>query len=83
MSRLITRRRQGRHVEEQRDWNRLLDDDHVGGLLGRIRAAAHLIGTAAEADPAQLRAAGWLIEALADEAQARLRNEVRRHMSFP
>ncbi len=61
-------------------WNRLLDDDHVGGLLGRIRAVAYLIGAVSEVDPAQLRAAGWLIESLADEAEARLKDTVQRSM---
>ncbi len=59
-------------------WSRLLDDDHVGGLLGRIRAVAYLIGAVSEVDPAQLRAAGWLIESLADEAEARLKEAVQR-----
>lgn len=77
MSRSTVRRRQGRRLDDRRDWNRLLDDDHVGGLLARIRAAAYLVGTAAEADPAQLRTAGWLIEALADEARVRLEAAVR------
>ncbi len=77
MNRSIARRREGRRSDDRRDWNRLLDDDHVGGLLARIRAAAYLVGTAAEADPAQLRTAGWLIEALADEARIRLEAAVR------
>lgn len=59
-------------------WGRLLDDDHVGGLLGRIRAVGYLIGAVSEVDPAQLRAAGWLIESLADEAEARLKSAVQR-----
>lgn len=53
-------------------WLRLVDDDHLGGLLARIRAVAGLIGLADGADPAQVRTAAWLIEALADEAYTRL-----------
>ncbi len=56
----------------------LLDDDQVGGLLARIRAVGCLIGAAADVDPAQINAAGWLIEALAEKAQSRLREAVRR-----
>ncbi len=56
----------------------LLDEDHVGGLLARIRAVGCLIGAAAEVDPVQVSVAGWLVEALAAEAQMRLREEVRR-----
>ncbi len=56
----------------------LLDDTHVGGLLARIRAVGCLIGAAADVDPGQIRVAGWLVEALAEEAQTRLREAVRR-----
>lgn len=56
----------------------LLDDDHVGGLLGRIRAVAYLIGAASDVEPTQVRAAGWLIESLAEEAGTRLRKALRR-----
>ncbi len=56
----------------------LLDDSHVGGLLTRIRAVGCLIGAAAAVDPVQVSVAGWLVEALAEEAQMRLREAVRR-----
>ncbi len=55
----------------------LLDDDHVGGLLARIRAVGCLIGAAADVDPGQISTAGWLVEALAEAAQRRLRAAVR------
>ncbi len=71
-------RHRGRDVSTPRRLTPLLDDDHVGGLLTRIRAVGCLIGAASEVDPAQLSAAGWLVEALAEEAHARLKDEVDR-----
>lgn len=62
-------------------WSRLidlLDDEHVGGLLARIRAVGCLIGAAADIDPAQVSAAGWLVESLAEEAQRRLTGAIMR-----
>ncbi len=76
------RRHQGADANTPERVDDLLSDDHVGGLLTRIRAVGCLIGTASEiADPAQVSVAGWLVEALAEEAQMRLKDEVRRQAS--
>ncbi len=74
-------RHPGRAVGGHSPLSELLNDDHVGGLLARIRAVGCLIGAAADIDPEQISAAGWLVEALADEAQRRLKDEIRRERS--
>lgn len=71
------RRRRGGSRRVLAPTSELLDDDHVGGLLTRIRAVGSLIGAAADVDPAQISAAGWLVDTLAEEAQRRLRETVR------
>lgn len=70
------RNRRARCRDPHCRWNRLLDDDQIGGLLGRIRAVAYLIAVASDLDPGRVRATGWLLESLAEEAQGRLQATV-------
>ncbi len=71
------RRDQRSDAHTPEDLRDLLDDDHVAGLLTRIRAIGCLIGTASEiADPGQVSVAGWLVETLAAEAHTRLKEAV-------